>query len=66
MSTHSAASRIGLSHREYQRLLKNGLAWCCGCRQWHTKNKFARSTTRSTGLQSHCMEFKARKRRGLE
>ncbi|MFD3516289.1 HNH endonuclease [Streptomyces sp. NPDC058657] len=60
----SAATRIGVSLAEYDTKLAAGLKWCTGCKEWHTRQAFAKDRTRWDGLKAACTARTPRKRPG--
>lgn len=34
-------------------------AWCTGCRAWHAADCFHKDSTRPSGLQSYCRDYRA-------
>lgn len=50
----SAAAKCGISVKEYENKLKQGLKRCTYCRSWHPISEFGKDSSRGDGLSANC------------
>jgi hypothetical protein len=55
-SIKSAATRLGISTKEYLDKINNGYKWCTSCGRWLDRNLFHKDKSRGDGLKSKCKE----------
>ena len=56
----AAATRLGISHVEYEARANAGQRWCTGCKRWLMLSDFCRSAGERHGLSKGCRECRAR------